>query len=318
MPKGASAIGIEIDSQAIRAARVAPGRGGGAHATVSAIEEVGGSFTTDEQIVEGLRMLRKRLEISFADTVVTCVGGKQVYATQMMFKKLSDDEMKTALKFEIRKNLPFDTANATIEYQFLSQPSKKNEFAPLIVTAVANTLLRKTLALFEKAGLPPTIIDLFPLTVANSLWAGKLAAGAAPDTAATVLHIGPEFSTVVIDGDKVPFFTRTIYFNTVESPVAAQQTPVVTTTGDFDRKAAAYTEEISRSLAYYRTTFRTRTAPSLVVLGAYALPELLDKIMRDTSLTISRLDLVSDLDAHQTAPAGKFDIAVTLGLRGME
>jgi hypothetical protein len=54
------------------------------------------------------------------------------------------------------------------------------------------------------------------------------------------------------------------------------------------------------------------------VLGTYAQPQLFDKIRRDTDLAISRLDLISELDARQAAPAGKFDIAVTLGLRGLE
>jgi type IV pilus assembly protein PilM len=316
MPKGATAIGIEIETQAIRAACISPSKAD-THASISAIEEIIGTFVTDEQIIEGLRTLRKKMDISFADSIVTCVSGKQVYAAQMTFKKLPDEELRNALKFEIRKNLPFDTSNATIEFQSLSASSKKNELMPLMVTAVANPLLQKTLQNFEEAGLPPSIIDIFPLTVANSLWTSKSAMATSPGTAQAILHIGPEFSTVVIDGENVPFFTRTIHFNPIEAATTQGQ-PSATQSHDLDRKISAFTEEIARSLAFYRTSFKTHTAATLLALGGHATTEILARISRDTGLSISTLDLISELDARQTAVAGKFEIAIILGLRGLE
>ncbi|MBN1306859.1 MAG: pilus assembly protein PilM [Chitinispirillaceae bacterium] len=318
MPKGAAAVGIELDSRSIRGAKIGPGKtvkAGGS--LIAALEELSGPFAGDEAIVDGLRRLRQKMAISFADTVVTCVGGKQTYAAQLSFRKLPDEELKTALKFEIRKNLSFDTAGSVVEYQFLSAP-KKNEPAPVIVTSVVNALLQRQLRLFEKAGLPPTIIDVFPLTVANAFRTGR-AGAESPERGAVILHIGPDFSTVVIEGDgsDIPFYNRTIYFSAAEIFDGGAGEPLASPR-EIELRINAFTAEISRSLAYYQSAYRAATDSSLTVLGGYALPELLEKVGHDTGLAVTRLDLVNEFDARQTAPPGRFDVAVTLGMRGRE
>ncbi len=316
MPKGMVSIGIEIDSQSIRAAKVRPGKSvKGSSPVISSLEEITGSFVKDEEIIDGLKTLRQKMAISSTDIVVTCVGGKQTYAVQLPFRKLPDEEMKTALKFEIRKNLSFDTSGASIEYQFLSQPAKKSDSAPVIVTAVANVLLQRYLRLFDKAGLPPSIIEVFPLTVANTLWAGKDIREPA-DCGKILLHIGPDFSTVVIDGNEIPFYNRTIYFSAAELFGPAPGEPLAAR--EIQRRIAAFTEEITRSLTYYESTYRTKTATTVTVLGSYVVPEIIAKITQDTGLTVNQLDLVNEFDAKQTTTAGKFDIAVSLGMRGWQ
>ncbi|MBN1576477.1 MAG: pilus assembly protein PilM [Chitinispirillaceae bacterium] len=318
MPKGAASVGIEIDSQSIRGAKIRPGKIGKAGGPlIAGLEELSGPFVKDAEIIDGLRTLRQKMSMSFADTLVTCVGGKQTYAAQLFFRKLPDEEMKTALKFEIRKNLSFDTAGSTVEYQILSAPAKKTDSVPVIVTSVANVLLQRHLRLFEKAGLPPFVIDVFPLTVANAFRAGRSGAESA-ERGAVILHIGPDFSTVVIEGNGtvIPFYNRTIYFSAAEIFDAGGKEPPAPR--EIERRINAFTGEISRSLAYYQNTYHTVTDTSITVLGGYALPKLLEKIVHDTGLAINRLDLVNEFDARQTAPAGKFDIAVALGMRGRE
>jgi hypothetical protein len=252
------------------------------------------------------------MAVAFNDTVVTCVGGKQTYAAQITFKKMPDEEMRTALKYEIRKNLPFDTAGATIGYQFLAPNTKKDDLAPVIVTAVSNIILQRYLRLFEKAGLRPDIIDVFPLTIANSFHIRSERVKES-DKNAIMLHIGSEFSTLVVDGAYIPFFNRTIYFSAGElfgparSDVLAQR--------EIDRRVAAFTEEIVRSLAFYESTYHAKSSNVITVLGNYLVPELLQKIGADTGLPVKPLELVTTIDQKRTGSDGKFDIALALGMR---
>lgn len=314
MPKNKAAIGIDLDIHSIRTVKIRYGESGRPNDfTITAMKELPGNFGRDEDIVAALRNIRQQLSISHSDSVVTCVGGKQVYAAQMMFRRLPPHEMKNALKFEIRKNLPFDTASATIEYQILDEKDRKSETALLMVTAVANVLLQRYLRLFAAAGLPPAVIDALPLAVANILWMS----GSEPDgddKARIIIHIGPDLSTVVIDGSGIPFYNRTIYFS-----AAALYTPPEGTslsTQEAERRINAFLDEISRSLVYYKSSYHAKLQPALLLTGNYTVPDLVARIGNHTGLRTTPVNLADALDTQHLLEAGRFDLAIALGLRG--
>lgn len=304
-------IGIDLDMQSIRAVKIKH-TGKSAKPIISSIEEITGTFVKDEEVIAGLKAMRQRLSVSFGDSIITCVGGKQTYAAQIAFKKMPDEEMHGALKFEIRKNIPFDTVGATISYQFLSQNVKKNELSPLIVTAVSNIIMQRYLRVFEKSGLHPEIIDVFPLTIANAFHIHRDTIKDSEKNGC-ILHIGSEFSTIVIDGDNIPFFNRTIYFAANElfgpskSDLIAQR--------EIERRITAFTEEIVRSLAYYENTYHAKAPNILTVLGSYPIPELLQKIQNDTGQTVRLLNLIGSIDNKYASAESKFDIALILSMR---
>ena len=307
----AVSIGIDLDMQAIHAVKIKH-RSVGKNdiPVISAIEEMPGSFVKDDEIIAGLKAIKQRIGVSFSDTVVTCLGGKQTYAAQIAFKKMPDEEMRTALKYEIRKNLPFDTSGAIIEYQYLTHNVKKNDPVPVIVTAVSNIIVQRHLRLFEKAGFRPDIIDVFPLTIANAFHIHSEHIKESEKNA-IMLHIGAEYSTVVIDGASVPFFNRTVYFTASE--LFGQTRSDQLTPRELDRRIASFTEEIMRSLAYYETTYHAKASNCITVLGNYLVPELLQKIESDTGLPVKHLDLINTIDKNRNN--GKFDIALALSMR---
>ena len=314
MPKGGTAVGIECDSRSLRAAKLTSGKSGGKPA-VLAVEEITGRFSKDEEIAEGLTSLRRKMGISSSDAVITCVGGKQAYTAQLSFKKMPDEEMKTALKFEIRKNLSFDTAGAAIDFQFLAEPARKNDPVPVVVTAVSQQQVQRHLLLFEKANIVPTVLEVLPLTIANAFLSDR-ANLEKSELGRTILHIGPEYSTLVVEGTGIPFYTRTIYFAAGE--LFGREQPPDMSPEEFVHRITVFSEEINRSLVYYESAFKTMTSSELTVLGPFDQPELLEKITGDTGLKLSRLELAKQFEVPEPVPAGKFETAIALALRGME
>ncbi len=317
MPKGGAAVGVEFDSRSIRAAKVRPGKGG--MPFISGLEEIHGSFTDDNKIVEGLRTIRQKAGVSFTDVIVTCVGGRQTYAAQHFFRRLPDEELKSALKLEIRKNLSFDAAASTLEYRFLAPAQKNNDAAPVIVASASDALLQRHMQLFEKAGMPPNIIEAFPLTIANAFRASAHGALKEEECGEIIIHIGPEFTTLVIDGNtpNVPFYNRTIYFSAYEIFDKGAAEPL--SPEEAEQRIGTFTAEISRSLAYYQSASRASTGTSITVLGSYTPQELLDAVSGETRLKVERLNLAAELDSRQNLSSpGRFDIAVALAMRGGE
>ena len=82
-------IGIEYDHLAIRAARLSTdGRGG---FTIDKLEEIRGDYAEEENLLIGFRQMRSALNLGGRDHLVACLGGKQVFATELEFRGLWHD-----------------------------------------------------------------------------------------------------------------------------------------------------------------------------------------------------------------------------------
>jgi Tfp pilus assembly PilM family ATPase len=146
--------GIEFDAHTLRAARVSSdGRGG---FSIAALEEASGDYSEDANLIESLRQLKGRLGFAQRDTIVTCLSGKQVFAAQLDFRRLSGEEMEQALRLELRKMVHFEVATSTLDYEILEDEEGSTSGHCRVMTALAaNSLLSRQMAVLDKAGLRP-------------------------------------------------------------------------------------------------------------------------------------------------------------------
>ncbi len=306
--KPQSVIGLEFDSYAIRAVRV--NHAGANGYKIDSLCEERGSFSVDADLIDGLRKVKSRLSIGSREHVVTTVAGKQVWAGEMLFRALPTAEMIPALKLEVRKTLHFEASGASLDYQVLREPDEKQEYANLLVIAAHNNLVQKQIAMMERVGFRIGIIEVLPITVANTVWAQV---GNSKSEAAHVgLHFGPQVCTVTIDGETTPHFNRSIYFASEEVYGSTEQL----TPKEKDRRLQILGEEISRTLAYYEKTFTVPGFGTVMVLGDCAqepgLPELVQKA---TGLRPVDSDLLTRFGYSAPAEAHKFALSLALALR---
>ena len=252
MSKKQTTIGIDYDRAGIRGARmVSEELRGDRLSAVERVEEVSGAFDNPDELVEGLAGIRKKLEAGTADMVVSCVGGKQVYAAQMPFRRLADDETRRALRFELRKKIPFEVAGSTIDYQVLRAAEKAGDNSELLVTVVANALLHQHLRIMEKAGMKPHIVDVIPTAAANAV----VTTGARDGNGAgggIVVHVGPDTTNLVFELDG-PFFTRSFAF---DAHGLSETNPAAEPTRQLRDRLTLFSQEILRSVSYYEKTFK--------------------------------------------------------------
>lgn len=313
-------VGIEFDAFGIRGARVSRvprTRTNGF--IVEQTHELRGRFTSDAALLEGLGTVRSRLRTGPADTVVSCVSGKQVYAAQVTMRRLPDDEMRNALKFEIRKSLPFEIAGATIDYQYLSETARRGEEVGVIVTAVADALLNRHLRLLDRAGLKPSVVDTVPLAAANAFWTAvlidpeRLLDGQPAGAANVIVHVGPDMTTIIVDGDEQTFYHRTVYFTAGE--LYGDDRSAAVPQRERERRLEAIAEELLRSLSFYETNYEQTLFTSVHVLGPYVHEELLAVLAEKTGMLVRPVDLPGALGYATNAQTGTFDLAVGLAVR---
>ncbi len=312
--KQTSTIGLEYDNFGIRAAKVtATPRGKETQFHIKALEEITGNLTRDEDLVKGLKMMYKKMSPGPGDPVVSCISGKQLYAAQLPFKRLPDEEMRNALKYEIRKNLPFEVAGSTIEYQYISDDDTEEENQEVLVASVANILLNTHLRSLKNAGFKPRTVDILPLAAANAFQTA-IRNGDIPDTDTNiVLHIGPDISSVIIDGIKSSFYHRTIYFTAFELFGNSDQEEVPKR--EKERRIGGLAEELIRSLSFYENNYQTASFSTVHLMGNYLETELLGAVETKTGLHTKPIDLVQAITPDMEAAPGKFDLAVALAMR---
>lgn len=302
-------IGIEHDHLAIRGARLAmDGRGG---FSVDRLEEVHGNFSDDDALLEGFRRLKASIRMGSKDCVSTSLSGKQVFAAQLEFRRLKADEMEQALRLEIRKNVHFEVATSTLDYAVIDETGDGSSGAPtqVLVSLAANSLLSRELHLLEKAGFPVSVVDVLPLGVANALWASRV--NQVHDFPRIALHVGPQVSTIVIDGESFPFFNRSIYF------AAEDIFKLAPTSITGDRRVQSFIEEIARSLTFYEKSLNIAGFQEFVLLGDFLGKDLLlDIISQSAGVPVRTMNLAGILGGPVEAPPGKFDLAISLALRG--
>lgn len=302
-------VGLEFDHLAIRAVRLAgDGRGG---FSVDGMADVTGNFAEDADLVDGLRQVKERLKISAKDVLATCLSGKQVSVSQITFRRLPPEEMEQALRLEMRKSVPFEIAGSTLDYQILGDAEAQTETVQVLVAVAGSGMLGRQLKVLEKAGLTPFTVDVLPVAAGNALWT---AVGAPKsDSPHVAVHLGPQISTIVIDGAKSPFFNRYVYF-AAEDFVGKEPG-----SADMEKRIHSLAEEVARSLSFYeKSTFATGFQ-EVLLLGEYLdTPSLSDKLRRQTGLGVRKMDIPKKLGMTHEMPLGRFDLAAALALRAGE
>lgn len=309
--KSSTTIGLEYSPYYVRAARTTSYKTGmELELSLEDMEEITGDFSNDKNLVQALKNIRQKISISHHEDFVTCVFGKQVYAAQLPYRDLPEKEMKDALRFEIKKNLPFDINTTNIEYQVVGKDPKKRH---IVVTAVAKALLNKHLVTLRSAGIKPQIVDVLPIAAANAYWISKKQTQKGVPGA--VIHISPGICTFVADGSACPFFHRNIYFSAQE--LFKYEKGKTLNEVEKMRRLDTLAGEIVRSLSFYKQTYRVSGFAGLFLMGEYAqLPDLVRIVEEKTGMHVTPIDLANEYGVKkENTETGKFDLAIALSER---
>ncbi|MCL2688674.1 MAG: pilus assembly protein PilM [Chitinispirillia bacterium] len=315
MAKKQTLVGIDQDGGSIRAVRLGLDRSKGANAKASEFrlletQEIEGSFTSDESLFTALKQLRDKMSISPADKVATCLSGKQTYAAEMNVKKLPDEEMKSMLKLELRKTMPFEPSAAVFDFNWLpaDPDAPKDRGVPIIVTAATSMALNKHLNVYEKAGIRPFVVEVLPIAAANSFWSLRKEESEGNQTF-VILHVGSDMCTLIIDGDKSPFFNRSFGFDMPGVAAMPANSP------DAMLQMSILSDELNKSLTYYRNTYKNDNISTITLMGSHATHSIFEAVGKKTGLVIEPSQTAQIVGRAKPPVAGKFDLAVALAMQ---
>jgi type IV pilus assembly protein PilM len=137
--------------------------------------------------------------------IVTSIGGNNTSIKQIKTIYLPDDELESALFFEAKKHLPMSGAEMILDYQVISIDEKTNNMN-ILLASTSKEMLQDHTDILTNAGIPPGIVDIESLAVANSFALNSYI----EEGVYVILNIGAVNTNMVVYGPNAKFFARDV------------------------------------------------------------------------------------------------------------
>jgi len=198
-------VALDIGTSSVKALALTQQKTGGSQLDLFAVQAIDGE-RSKETIVEAVKRAVASLETK-AQGVTISVSGQGVVVRQVLFPKMSEAELKSALQFEAEKHIPFGINEVYIDAQVIDQNAEGNKMKVLIV-ASKKDLVDEYLGYVKEAGLEAEAIDCDAIAVTNAFIFNN--PGAGKDKTVALLNIGASMTNVCILKNETLNFTRDI------------------------------------------------------------------------------------------------------------
>ena len=167
----------------------------------ASIEEL--KFNAEEKDkLSALKRLLKRAKISEKEVNIS-IEGPSVIIRNIQLPKMSEADLKNAIKYEVEKYIPYNVNEVIVDCQIISEA--ENNMGVLLVAAKKDSINDK-IQLVQKAGLCPWVVDIDSFALINAFNLNN----EEKNKTIALLNIGSEATSVnIIRGDLLNF-TRNI------------------------------------------------------------------------------------------------------------
>jgi type IV pilus assembly protein PilM len=150
--------------------------------------------------------------------VVTAVSGRAVIVRYINMPAMSDEDLKSALRFEADKYIPFEVDEVVldsarlIDFGETTNASGEKEMKVLLV-AVKQTLIDEHLQLIQGLGLTPTVIDVDTFALGNAFEFNSLHSPRVEDEERVIalVDVGAVKTNINIVKNNTSYFSREVY-----------------------------------------------------------------------------------------------------------
>ncbi|MBN2453277.1 MAG: pilus assembly protein PilM [Candidatus Omnitrophica bacterium] len=267
-------------------------------------------------VVEAIRALASENKVPFKNCCIS-LSGSSLVARILSLPKMTDEELKNAVKFETEKFIPFDINECVLDFHVQSDGIKGKEGLDVLLAAAKKELVMQKVKIAEEAGFSVNIVDVDSFAISNAFWKNFPPVKSSKVTA--LLNIGSVCTNlVVIKGDIIAFVR--------DMPIGSSEMAA----GKNDESAgfakdvlARLLDEVKLSFGYYENQSGRGIDDIYISGGGVYLPELEDAFsgilgskvngwnpFQFLKIDSSRIDIAA-LDKTRSS----FAVAVGLALR---
>ncbi|MFH1549815.1 MAG: type IV pilus assembly protein PilM [Planctomycetota bacterium] len=326
--KNQSILGLDIGSREIKAVELTRTGGGFAVTRLAAKPLV-----SEQAAVETLRQLAQESKFKTMRTI-SSVSGRSVVVRYITMQPMTAAELRTAMKYEAEKYIPFGMDEVVIDSQCLEgAPEKGRRGAEMKVLLVAakRDLIVQHINTLSQAGFQPAVVDVDAFALGNSY---RFVRASALDTAPPageggaskvvgIVDIGASKTNINIARGRISMFTREIYvggndftnsisrykglnFNEAEGMKLNPSTPKEELEGAVGLTIEDLGNEIQLSFDYFENQFEAEVSEVLLTGGG----SLLRGLAEAFEVKFRKSTKVWNPLAEVPVQAGSFDAEV--------
>lgn len=203
--KTKSRIGLDIGTSSVKALVLSPLKGSEYEIAAFAVERILGEKKKTD-IVDAIKRALKAANIKTKE-VITSVGGQSVVVRQVVFPKMTTEEVKSAMKFEADKYIPFNINEVYLDAQIIDDKDADNN-VKVILVAAKKELIDEHMSYLKEANLKPEIIDTDSIAIVNSFLFNY--PGEGKDKTLALVNIGARLTNICMLKDELLIFVREI------------------------------------------------------------------------------------------------------------
>jgi type IV pilus assembly protein PilM len=164
---------------------------------------------TPEVVAQAVSACAERAGVSLRALrgITVGISGSDVIVKQIQLPLMDEAEVGQALRFEVRKHLPFDPQVMVIDYQVLGRYLSERR-VDVLIAAVSREHLERHLAPLARLDLIADIVDAAPLALTNAV----VHAAGGDRGARLLLDIGHAASHLTLFQRGEPYFSRRLGF----------------------------------------------------------------------------------------------------------
>lgn len=196
-------VGLDIGSSNLKAVEIET-RPDSAKITAYAIQDI----REAKDLAESLKRTFDQAKISTKEVRIS-IAGESVAARHLSFPKMSKEETKKAISYELEDHIPFKPEEVYLDFQILGPDPNSSNRMRVFLVASKKDFLDSRVELIRKAGLEPCIVTMDALAMMNTFYFNY---PAKDKTNITLLNIGEKITNLLITRDKIPYFIRDTRF----------------------------------------------------------------------------------------------------------
>ena len=212
---GGPTVGLDIGSNMIKVAEVAPSRGGVvvralgmAPTPPNAMEN---SIIIDAQLLgQAVKRLLKESGIGARSSVSSVSGQSALVVRVIEVPKMSDTELAETMRWEVERHVPFAANEVIMDFQPINRPDTPPDAQNMeVLLAVAQQdMVDRHVEMLFASGLRPSAIDVEPLAAARAFI--ELSPDPLAQKTIAIVNIGASNTDIGIFRDGILAFPRTL------------------------------------------------------------------------------------------------------------
>jgi type IV pilus assembly protein PilM len=222
------AVGLDIGTTAVRAARVALGKG---PPTLAGFGQISlprgtvrdGEIADPDVVAQAIRELWKRAPLKRRN-VALGIANQKVVVRPVELPLMAEEELRGAIQYQVQEFIPIPVEDAVLDFQILEETTGEDgaRMMRVLLVAAQKEMVNRFVDTVVRAGLDPEAVDLIPFALIRSL-SGTGGTVAGSNTGEAIVDVGAGVTNIVVHEQGIPRFVRILLVggNAISEALAA-------------------------------------------------------------------------------------------------